>query len=335
MDTTRPSSRRHFILGSTAVAGLTIAAPAIPRSSARAAEVQLGPYQAAKINWKQAEGETITVAVIPASYFDNLISLQPQFEALTGIKVRFEKVPPGQIRQKAMLDLSSKTGDVRDARGRPDVLPAVRRRTNGSSRSTSTSTTRAHRRGLVQATTTSSRPGATPTRSTASPTAFRTTARSTVQVYRKDLYDAKGLKPADTLDELRRQRRGAQRPGDPHLRPGAARLRRRRPEHVHLSVALPRVRRQLVQGGKNIVVNSPEAVKALDWYVDALTANTRRRRCATGTGPTSPMRSRRARSRSYIDAHSSAAVINNPEKSKVDRQDRLSRAGRRARPASA
>ena len=36
-------------------------------------------------------------------------ALLPQFEALTGIKVRAEKVPPGQIRQKAMLDLSSKT----------------------------------------------------------------------------------------------------------------------------------------------------------------------------------------------------------------------------------
>ncbi|MEP7283910.1 MAG: hypothetical protein ABI696_18170, partial [Rubrivivax sp.] len=69
----------------------------------------LAAYKAAKINWKQAEGETITVAVIPASYFLNLISLQPQFEALTGIKLRFEQVPPGQIRQKAMLDLSSKT----------------------------------------------------------------------------------------------------------------------------------------------------------------------------------------------------------------------------------
>ena len=34
----------------------------------------------------------------------------PEFEALTGVKVRFDKIPPGQIRQKAMLDLSSKTG---------------------------------------------------------------------------------------------------------------------------------------------------------------------------------------------------------------------------------
>src|SRR4029453_17351011 len=68
------------------------------------------PYRSAKINWKQVEGESISVAVIPASYFDNLLSLLPQFEALTGVKVRVEKVPPGQIRQKALLDLSSKTG---------------------------------------------------------------------------------------------------------------------------------------------------------------------------------------------------------------------------------
>ena len=112
------------------------ARPALGSAFAQADD--LAPYRAAKINWKQAEGETITVAVIPASYFENLITLQPQFEALTGIKLRFEKVPPGQIRQKALLDLSSKTGDLRDARRRPDVLPAVRRRTSGSSRSTST-----------------------------------------------------------------------------------------------------------------------------------------------------------------------------------------------------
>src|SRR3954465_5925033 len=56
----------------------------------------LAPYRAAKLNWRQTEGETITVAVIPASYFENLIVLQPQFESLTGIKLRFEKVPPGQ-----------------------------------------------------------------------------------------------------------------------------------------------------------------------------------------------------------------------------------------------
>src|SRR5213075_1350318 len=92
-------------------AALGIAGALGPRlvGSALAQGDDLAPYRAAKVNWRQAEGQEITVAVIPASYFENLISLQPQFEALTGIKLRFEKVPPGQIRQKALLDLSSKT----------------------------------------------------------------------------------------------------------------------------------------------------------------------------------------------------------------------------------
>ncbi|HYI06310.1 MAG TPA: hypothetical protein VD858_15565, partial [Reyranella sp.] len=100
---------RRDVLRRAGAAGLaaTVAPGLFNAASAQTAD--LAPYQSAKVNWKQAEGEQITVAVIPASYFENLISLQPQFEALTGIKLRFEKVPPGQIRQKALLDLSSKT----------------------------------------------------------------------------------------------------------------------------------------------------------------------------------------------------------------------------------
>ena len=45
--------------------------------------------------------------------------------------MRFEKVPPGQIRQKAMLDLSIEDGDVRDVGDRSDVLPALRRQQVG------------------------------------------------------------------------------------------------------------------------------------------------------------------------------------------------------------
>ena len=100
--------RRRF-LGQTAALSLTGLGTTQWLSSAHAQPSELAAYTSAKINWRQAEGEAISVAVIPASYFDNLIGLLPQFEALTGIKVRAEKVPPGQIRQKAMLDLSSKT----------------------------------------------------------------------------------------------------------------------------------------------------------------------------------------------------------------------------------
>ena len=99
-------TRRRFLKGTVAASTTLIAAPGLLRS-AYAQEADLKPYQSAKIDWKQASGETITVAVIPASYFDNLIAIAPQFEALTGITVRFEKIPPAQIRQKAVIDLTS------------------------------------------------------------------------------------------------------------------------------------------------------------------------------------------------------------------------------------
>ena len=49
--------------------------------------------------------------------------MQPTFEALSGVKVRFEKVPPGQIRQKAMLDLSSKTATYATSATDPMYYP--------------------------------------------------------------------------------------------------------------------------------------------------------------------------------------------------------------------
>ena len=69
--------RREFLQKGAALG----AASALP-SFAWAQGDDLTPYRSAKVNWRQAEGQEITVAVIPASYFDNLITLQPQFEAL-------------------------------------------------------------------------------------------------------------------------------------------------------------------------------------------------------------------------------------------------------------
>ena len=115
-------SRRRTIKQAAALAAGALAAPYVLRH-AHAQQADLGPYQQARINWRQAEGETITVAVIPASYFENLITITPQFEALTGVKVRYEKVPPGQIRQKSILDLSSKTGTYATSATDPMYYP--------------------------------------------------------------------------------------------------------------------------------------------------------------------------------------------------------------------
>src|SRR3954454_14224717 len=102
-------NRRTFLKAGTAASALIGFAPALLRQAA-AQEADLAPYKSARIDWKQTSGETIPAAVIPASYFENLISLAPQFKELTGIDVRFEKIPPAQIRQKCVIDLTSKTG---------------------------------------------------------------------------------------------------------------------------------------------------------------------------------------------------------------------------------
>src|SRR3954466_3084790 len=103
------TTRRTFLKTGTAAAALIGTAPALLRQ-ALAQDADLAPYKSAKIDWQQTSGETITVAVIPASYFENLITLAPQSEELTGIDVRFEKIPRAQIGQKSLIDRPSKTG---------------------------------------------------------------------------------------------------------------------------------------------------------------------------------------------------------------------------------
>src|SRR6478609_11563971 len=181
-------------------ASLGLAAATVPRFL-HAQTDDLAPYRSAKINWKQADGESISVAVIPASYFDNLLSLLPQFEALTGVKVRAEKVPPGQIRQKAMLDLSSKTATYATHAADPMYYPLyvsnqwvdpLDRYLNDASLTDPAwfqydDILKAWR----DADTIAGKPYGIPY-----------DGEVTVQVYRKDIYDAKGLKPADTLDQF-------------------------------------------------------------------------------------------------------------------------------------
>ena len=118
-----PDSGRRRALHRTAVLGAGLAAAPWIARFAHAQPFDLGPYQKAKINWRQAEGQTINVAVIPAVYFEHLIALTPEFEALTGIRVRYDKVPPVQIRQKCVLDLSSKSGSISTHAADPMYLP--------------------------------------------------------------------------------------------------------------------------------------------------------------------------------------------------------------------
>src|SRR5918911_32077 len=194
------TTRRAFLRGGAAASALLLGAPGLIRR-AGAQEADLEPYRSAKIDWRQAAGETITVAVIPASYFDNLIALAPQFQALTGVDVRFEKIPPQQIRQKCVIDLTSKTGTYATHAADPMyyALYAANKwvepldRYLGDASLTDDAWFKFD--DIVPAwTSANSVDGKL--------LGMPYDGEVTLQVLRKDLYDAKGVKPADTLDEF-------------------------------------------------------------------------------------------------------------------------------------
>lgn len=305
---------RRTVLKQAAALGAAAATGPLWSSLARAQADDLAPYRAAKINWKQAEGETITVAVIPASYFENLITLAPQFEALTGVKLRFEKVPPGQIRQKAMLDLSSKTATYATHAADPMYYPLYV--ANGwvdpldKYLNDATLTDRAWfayddiLKAWRDADSIDGKPYGIPF-----------DGEVTVQVYRKDLYDAKGLKPADTYEQLLANAKAVH---DPANRVWGLALRgfAGAGQNMYIYPSIFRSHGGQWFSGKELVVNTPQAVQALDWYVNALTQYAPPA-VRNWNWPDIADAFSQGTLGCYIDAHSSAAVLTNPEKSKV------------------
>jgi ABC-type glycerol-3-phosphate transport system substrate-binding protein len=292
---------------------MLLGAPAFLRGAA-AQNNDLSPYSSAKIDWKQASGESITVAVIPASYFDNLISIASQFQELTGINVRFEKIPPAQIRQKCVIDLTSKTGTYATHAADPmyyalyaankwaepldrylndasltdkawfnfdDIIPAWRGADSVDGKLY----------GIPY------------------------DGEVTIQVYRKDLYEAKGLKPADNLEAFVANAAALNDPGN---RIWGAALRGVAGAGQNMYI-YPSIFREFggewFKGGK-LTVNGPEAEAALTWYVDLM------RKYAPAAAqnwnwPDIADAFSQGTIGAYIDAHSSASVVNNADKSKV------------------
>lgn len=312
MNDIQPGRRRALQQG-LALGAATIAGPWLAQA-AQAQDADLTPYHAAKIDWKQAAGESISVAVIPASYFDNLVGLAPQFEALTGIKLRFEKVPPGQIRQKALLDLSSKTATFATHAADPMYYPLyvsnhwVEPLDKYLADKTLTDPAWFNYDDILKA-------WRDADSIDGKPYGIPYDGEVTVQVYRKDLYQAKGLKPAETYDELVANAKAL---NDPANRVYGLALRGFAGAGQNMYV-YPSLLRGFGGGwmnGSSIVVNSPEAVRALEWYVSTLTQYAPPA-VRNWNWPDIADAFSQGTLGCYIDAHSSAAVITNPEKSKV------------------
>lgn len=306
--------RRRFLGQAAALGTAGLACTGWAGSALAQGTPDLSPYRNARINWRQAEGESISVAVIPASYFENLIGLLPQFEALTGIKVRIEKVPPGQIRQKAMLDLSSKTGTYGTHAADPMyyplyvsnkwVEPLDKYLDDPSLTDPAWFAYDDILKAWRDADSVDGKPYGIPY-----------DGEVTVQVYRKDLYAAKGLKPADTYDQLLANAKAVHDPAN-RIYGLAMRGFAGAGQNMYIYPSLLRGFGGSWFDGRNLVVNSPEAVKALEWYVAALSQYAPPA-VRNWNWPDIADAFSQGTVACYLDAHSSAAVITNPEKSKV------------------
>jgi multiple sugar transport system substrate-binding protein len=121
-------NRRTLLKGVTALGGLAalpngaFAAPAVIKQTGD--NPTLGPYQEAKIDWRQAEGESIALLVTPAHYFEKFRAVTEDiFTELTGIEVQFEVIPPKELREKAVLDLAAGSANYASHTGDPMYLP--------------------------------------------------------------------------------------------------------------------------------------------------------------------------------------------------------------------
>jgi len=304
--------RRQLLKVGSATA---LAMPAILRHPARAAEAALGPYLEAKINWRQAEGETINVAVIPTTFYAGWMALAPEFQALTGIRVTFEQVPPGQIRNKTVLDLQSKTGTYPTSFTDPMYWPLYASNKwvdpimdyVGDSKLTDPAWYKFD--DIIPAWR-----AANSYQDKLYGIPFD--GEATVQVYRTDLYEQHGLKPAETLDEYMHN---AATVHDPEKRIWGAALRGfpgpGQNMYIFPSIYCEYGAKWFDSSGK-VTVNSPEAVEALQWYVD-LDRKYAPKGIENWNWPDIADAMGQGILASYIDGDSQASVIVDPSRSKV------------------
>jgi multiple sugar transport system substrate-binding protein len=93
--------------------GLLLSTP-FALSGARTALAQnddaLSYYRQAKIDWRQAAGKSLTIAMNKHPFTESLLPLIPQFKDLTGIAVDYLILPEDQYFPRLAADLSSQQG---------------------------------------------------------------------------------------------------------------------------------------------------------------------------------------------------------------------------------
>lgn len=315
----RPITRRRFLTGTAGIGATAALAPALLSACGGGGQQQttksgLEEYKSASIDWKQASGQKVNVAIISASYFEDLKKLLPQFEELTGIKVTTEEIPPPEIRHKVILDYSSHGRQYHTSATDPDYYPLF-----------------VKNKWVAPLAEFMQDPKLTDAKWFDAGDILPAWRKSvqvdgkwygipydgevTVQVYRTDLFDKAGLKPAQTLPQFTAN---AQKLNDPGKRIWGAALRGVPGAGQNMYI-WPSIFREL--GGQwfdksgSPTVNSDAGVKALEWYVNL--AKYEPKAATNWNWPDIADAFAQGTVASYIDADFTVSVLRDPTKSVV------------------
>jgi len=306
------------VAGMSAAAALTAPGQAFGRAPAFLAQTgendALAPYQSASIDWRQAEGETITILVTPAHYFQKFQAVtEDLFADLTGITVRFEVIPPKELREKAVLDLASGSANYATHTGDPMFLPLYQANDWVDSLDDYLADSNLCDAAWFNvddiipnwraANTVEDKLYGMPVE-----------GETTIHVYRADVFEEMGIEPPDTLEAF------AQVAADAHTpeRAGAALrgfLGAGQNMYIYPSLFLEFGGAWFGDDGQP-AVNSAEGVQALQYYVDLLQTS-----APSGVEnwnwPEIMEAFANGGVTQFIDANSTASVIENPASSQV------------------
>jgi len=82
----------------------------LPSASAQD-DAALAYYRQAKIDWRQAAGQTLTIGLNKHPFTESLLPLIPEFRRLTGINVEYLILPEAEYFTKLAADLSQQRGE--------------------------------------------------------------------------------------------------------------------------------------------------------------------------------------------------------------------------------
>src|ERR1700752_2214134 len=101
-------TRRHWLCGAL-LATLLMTGAGL---EAEAQDDQALAYsRQAKINWRQAEGQSLTIGLNKHPFTESLLPLIPEFRKLTGINVEYLILPEAEYFTKLVADLSQQRGE--------------------------------------------------------------------------------------------------------------------------------------------------------------------------------------------------------------------------------